>query len=471
MSSTTTRHNGRNGHGSRFRDTETAEQIARLFGALPPHDHEAECALLGSMLLDPRVIGEVLQVIKSPEDFFKPKHAALYQVIVECYDKHPDLDLVQIRSELQARGMLEQIGGVEYLIELAESVPNAGYWRMYGKTVNDRARKRDLIHAGAGIVQSAHGSDDAADLIDRAESEVFRIGEQAAQMRTDTSFGALLQDTYDALERADGLARGLETGFYELDAMTNGFQPGDLVILAARPSMGKTSLAMNFAEHIAVTLKQPCAFFSMEMSRDQLARRLMCSRANVDSHRVRRNTLDSDEFGRLAMAVGDMAEAPLHIDDTPGLSLMQLRAKARRLAARHGIRALFIDYLQLMTCPGAENRLQEVSELSRGIKQLARELDVPVLCLSQLNRAVETRANNRPKMSDLRESGSIEQDADTVMLLHREDYYHKADPAYAKTHDAELIIDKQRNGPTGAMKLVWDAACTKFKNMAHGGTW
>jgi len=259
---------------------------------------------------------------------------------------------------------------------------------------------------------------------------------------------------------------GLETGFYELDEMTNGLQNGEMIIVAARPSMGKTAFALNVAEHIAANNQKPVAVFSLEMGRQQLAQRLLCSRSTVDAHKLRRNTLSRDDFGRLAQAVGQLSEAPLYIDDTPGLTLLGLRAKARRLAARHDIAAIFVDYLQLMSAPGSESRQQEVSTISRGIKALARELSVPVVCLSQLNRQAEAREGHRPRMSDLRESGSIEQDADVVMMLHREDYYHRGEDGYEMTHVAELIIAKQRNGPTGAVKLQFDGATTRFNNLA-----
>ena len=301
--------------------------------------------------------------------------------------------------------------------------------------------------------------------MDKAERAIFEIAESKTT-RDAAELGELLQETYDKLQSDEGMRTGIETGFGELDEMTNGLQPGELIIVAARPSMGKTVLALNMAEYMSATSKQPCAVFSLEMSRQQLAQRLLCSRSGVDSHKLRRNMLGPDDFGKLALTVGELSEAPLYIDDTPGLTLLGLRAKSRRLAAKHDIKAIFVDYLQLMSAPGSESRQQEVSNLSRGIKALARELNVPVICLSQLNRAAEQREGHRPRMSDLRESGSIEQDADVVMMLHREDYFHRGEEDYEDTNTAEVIMAKQRNGPTGTVKLHFHGSTTRFHNLA-----
>ncbi|MEM0914440.1 MAG: replicative DNA helicase, partial [Planctomycetota bacterium] len=323
--------------------------------------------------------------------------------------------------------------------------------------------------AGTIIYDAYHADEPVGDLLDKAERAIFDLAEHQTNEDAAT-LQELLEQTYERLANDDGLSdAGLKSGFYELDEMTNGLHAGEMIIIAARPSMGKTALMLNIAEHMSVETKQPVAVFSLEMSKDQLAQRLLCSRSNVDSQKVRRNTLTPDDFERLAMACGELGECPMYIDDTPGLSILQLRAKARRLAARHSIQAIFVDYLQLMADPSTrENRQQEVSSISRGIKALARELSVPVICLSQLNRSSESREGHRPRMSDLRESGSIEQDADVVMMVHREDYYHRGEDGYVDTNIAELIVAKQRNGPTGVVKLQFNGGTTRFNNLAAG---
>ncbi len=432
-----------------------------------PQAIEAECALLGSMILDWRVIGEVVQIIESPQDFYDAKHTALFEVLVKMYDQNQSLDLVQLKHHLEDRGLLASTGGVEYLVELAESVPSASSAAYYARIVRDKAVLRHLIEAAGEILNQAYtGVASVGALLDEAEQKIFslaetRINQDAAELK------ALLQETYALLEAHDGRQlTGLETGYYELDDMTNGLQNGEMIIIAARPSMGKTALALNIAEHITAVNHQPTALFSLEMSKQQLAQRLLCSRAGVDSQKVRKHNLTADEFGQLALVVGELSEAPLYIDDTPSLTLLALRAKARRLAARHDVKAIFIDYLQLMTASQAESRQQEVSTLSRGIKAMARELNVPVVCLSQLNRSPEGREGHRPRMSDLRESGSIEQDADVVALLHREDYYHRGEEDYQEKNTAELIIAKQRNGPTGKVELQFHSPTMRFNNLA-----
>ncbi len=444
-----------------------AGELAKLFDRLPPHALEAEAALLGSMILDWHVCGEVIEIIRNDEDFFKPAHSAIYKAIIELYDQQQSMDVVQLTQKLKDQAVLDQTGGVEYLIELAESVPSATSAAHYARIVRDKAVLRRLIDAAGKIIYDAyHTSEPAADQLDVAEQAVFKLAETKTSDNATLLFDLATQ-VYKQIEDSDGRPlTGLETGFYELDEMTSGLQNGEMIIVAARPSMGKTAFALNIAEHMGATNKQPVVVFSLEMSKQQLAQRLMCSRSGIDSHKLRRNMLNGDEFQKLALVVGELHDAPVHIDDTPGLTLLQLRAKARRLAARHHIKAVFIDYLQLMSQPGAESRQNEVSAISRGIKALARELDVPVVCLSQLNRAAADREGHRPRMSDLRESGSIEQDADVVIMLHREDYYHKGEEDYEDTNVAEVIIEKQRNGPTGTVKLQFHGGTTRFNNLA-----
>ncbi len=447
--------------------------LSKVLDKPPPQSVEAEMALLGSMLLDKMVIGDVVQVLSGPEDFIRANHGAIYQVLVELYDRNEKIDLVMVPEELKRRDLLEAVGGAGYLLELVEGVPTAVNAPHYAKIVRERSILRRLMDAGGKILHDASSSSDPVDaVLDRAEQEVFRIAETRATQDA-AELGKLAQELYDQLAARHGqgeVLTGLETGFFEMDEMTSGLQKGELIIVAGRPSMGKTAWAMSVAEHIAITRKQPVAVFSLEMGKQQLAQRLLCARSGVDSHRLRRNMLREEEFHTLVMTVGEMSDAPLYIDDTPGLSLLSLRAKARRLASRHDIKCIVIDYLQLMSAPGSESRQQEVSELSRGIKALARELNVPVICLSQLNRASESREGHKPRMSDLRESGSIEQDADVVILLHREEYYHD-DEWKASNPDkcgiAEVIIAKQRNGPVGTVELQFSSQTTRFNNLTR----
>ncbi|MFP4143710.1 MAG: replicative DNA helicase [Phycisphaeraceae bacterium] len=441
--------------------------VERLFDKLPPHALEAEAALLGSMILDWRVCGDILQILTGPDDFYKAAHSAIYETLVELYDQHQSIDMVQLNQRLRDKQLLEQVGGLDYLVELAESVPSAASAGYYARIVRQKAILRKLIDASGRILYDCYNStEDADELLQKAEQDIFQLAEGRTSEDA-ASLGELAQEVFTRLESEDGrLMSGLETGFYELDEMLNGLQSGEMLIVAARPSMGKTAFALNIAERIAIASNQPCAVFSLEMGKQQLAQRMLCSRSGVDAHKLRRNMLSEDDFGKLAISVGELSEAPLFIDDTPGLTLLGLRAKARRLAARHDIKAIFIDYLQLMSAPGAESRQQEVSNISRGIKALARELNVPVVCLSQLNRAAEQREGHRPRMSDLRESGSIEQDADVIMMLHREDYYHRGEEEYQENNLAEVIVAKQRNGPTGVVKLVFNGGTTRFENYA-----
>jgi replicative DNA helicase len=447
----------------------TQTDLRSLFAQLPPQAHEAEVALLGSMILEWQVIGEVLQIVKSGDAFYKQAHGAIYQVLVDLYDQNRSVDMVQLKQKLTDLGQLEEVGGLDYLVELASSVPSAASAEHYARIVSDKSVLRHLIDAAGTILHNAyHQPDPAATQLDAAEHAIFQLAELG--ITTDAiHLKVLLQETYERLEAHEGSAvTGQETGFFELDEMLNGLQKGEMIVVAGRPSMGKTAFALNMAEQIAATNKRPVAVFSLEMSRQQLAERLLCSRSKVDSHRMRRNMLTGNDFHALATTVGELSEAPFYIDDSPSLSMLALRARARRLVARHNIEAIFIDYLQLMSEPGANSRQEEVSSMSRGIKALARELEVPVICLSQLNRGAEGREGHRPRLSDLRESGAIEQDADVVMLLHREDYYHRGEDDYEDTNMAEVIVAKQRNGPTGSVKLQFNAASTRFETPTAG---
>ena len=446
-------------------------EIGPLFDRQPPFAMEAEMALLGGMILDWQQSGEVAQILKGAEDFYKPAHGTIYGVLLELYDQNQSIDMVQLNQKLIDKGVLEEVGGLDYLVDLVDGTPSAADAPRYAVIVRDKAILRRLIETSGEVLHQCYHSDEpVADLLDRAETAIFELAEKKGGDQA-SDIGELLQETYDRLERDDGQTTGgIMSGFRDLDDMTNGLHPGEMIIIAARPSMGKTAFALNISEHMAATNQIPVGVFSLEMSKQQLAQRLLCSRSGVDSQRMRKNMLTQTDFESLAHTVSQLSESPLYIDDTPGLTLMGLRAKARRMKQRYNIQALMIDYLQLMTAPsaGRDGRQNEVSAISRGVKALAREIDCPVLCLSQLNRAAEQREGHRPRMSDLRESGSIEQDADVIMMLHREDYYHRGEEEYEDNNLAEVIVNKQRNGPTGTVKLFFNGGTTRFQDLATG---
>ena len=455
-----------------------AESLNRLFATAPPHSLESEMACLGSMLQDPNRIGEVSEFLTGPDDFYKPAHTVVYGVLCALYDEatNPkDIDLIGIKNALANSGSLEQIGGVEYLVECAESVPSAASAQFYAQHVRDYATKRRLIDVlGHELYHAYTSGDEARDIVDHAESALMTIADKQTQGNESASLAEVLDETYRMLEAREGkMYTGLETGFRDIDDITGGLQAGEMIVLAARPSIGKTALLMGFAEHIAANHKQPVGIFSLEMSREQLGQRMLCSCAGVDSHRMRRNMLSGDDFQSLSIAVSELSEAPIYIDDDSGLTVGQLRARARRMVQKFDIKMVGVDYMQLMTAGRAESRQQEVSEISRGIKTLARQLEIPVVALSQLNRKAADRSDNKPKISDLRESGSIEQDADVVMLLHREEYYHSDDKDWAAENPervglAEVNIAKQRNGPVGMIGLQFESKTTRFHDRARG---
>jgi replicative DNA helicase len=436
-------------------------------GRVPPQAIESEMCVLGSMMLDATCIDIVVQIVRQ-ENFYRPAHQLIFQAIVDLRQAVKPIDLVTVRDELDRRKQLGPVGGVEYIVSLAEGVPNAANAEYYAKIVRDKAMLRELIVAGTDMVREAFdSSDEAAAIVDEAEQTVFRIasdaiGEQAVDLK------GLLQKTFEILQATDGsLITGVATGYHQLDELTSGFQKGEMLVLAARPSMGKTSCVLNIAEHMSVVERKPVAVFSLEMSKEQLAQRLLASHARFDLRQMRRGMISAEDWTKLQLAAGDLEQAPMYIDDSPMLTALQLRAKARRLKAQHDIQCVFIDYLQLMSYHGrADNRQEQITEISRGIKALARELEVPVVCAAQLNRGPADRDSHRPRMSDLRESGSIEQDADVVMLLHCEDYYHRGEPDYMNNNVTELIVAKQRNGPTGIIKLTFLPNCTRFETLA-----
>lgn len=440
---------------------------------VPPQDFEAEQGLLGSMMLNRDAIGDVLPIIHRSEAdrFYRPDHRKLFEVLVDMYDRGDPIDLVTVRNELDRRGLLKEIGDVDYMVQLAESVPSYLHAEHYARLVRDKAMLRDLITAAGRISDEAYSHhEDAREILDRAEQLLFhvtdqRITEQAEPIRD------FLEQIFHQIESREGhYITGVPTGFIELDDMLSGMQNGEMIIVAARPSMGKTAFGLNVAEHVAARDGKPVAFFSMEMSKQSVVQRILCSKARIDSHKLRRGMLSGDEMQQLAVACDELNDAPLFIDDTPGMSVLELRAKSRRLKMRHNVEAIFIDYLQLMHNPSdKESRQQEVASISRGLKALARELNIPVVVMAQLNRNPEGRTGNRPRMSDLRESGAIEQDADVIMLLHREEYYEKETAGEDIRGMAEVIIDKQRNGPTGIVKLHFNQRYTRFDNLNLGG--
>lgn len=438
-----------------------------LLDRIPPHSIDAEMATLGSMCLNREAAGMAIPIIarEKADCFYRADHRLIFETLVDLYDRNEPIDLVVVHDELERRGTLEEVGGDEYMVRLAESVPSWVNVEYYARIVRDKSMLRDLIRAAGQIAEEAYGADeDTKVILDKAEQKLFAVTEQRVSGQAEP-LGEFIEETWRQIESRDGhYITGEPTGFTELDDMLSGLQPGELIIVAARPSMGKTALGLCVAEYLAVDEKKPVAFFSMEMSKQQLAQRILCSRGRVDSHKLRRGMLSAKEINDLSEICDDLIKAPLYIDDTPGMTVLELRSKARRLKARHNIAAVFVDYMQLMHTPGAESRQVEIAAISRGLKGLGRELNVPIVALAQLNRQAEGRVGNRPRMSDLRESGAIEQDADVVMLLHREEYYEPNKEGVQGM--AEIIVAKQRNGPTGSINLHFSSKLTRFDNLA-----
>ncbi len=437
---------------------------------LPPQDHEAEMSLLGSMLLDREAIELVLPLIGREEArcFYTPAHRTLYEILVDLYDQGKPIDLIVVKDELLRRRRLEDVGGEAAMIEMVQTVPTWVNAEHYARIVKDKSMLRDLIECAGQILNEAYAdADEVRQVLDRAERTLFEVTEQRVSNQMQT-LHETLSDVFRMIEsRTDHYVSGVSSGFVEFDELTSGLQNGELIIIAARPSMGKTALSLNMAERLAADDKVPAAYFSMEMTRQQVAQRILCSRGRIDAHRLRRGMLSEKEIAQLSFVCDDLKDAPLFVDDTPGMSILELRAKARRLQMRHRIRCVFVDYLQLMHAPGAgrqNNRQEEIATISRGLKALARELHIPVVAMAQLNRASEIREDHRPRMSDLRESGAIEQDADVVALLHREEYFKPEDVSLKGR--ADLILAKQRNGPTGTVRLHFNKQLTRFDNLS-----
>ena len=463
-----TRAGGRIGASSK---SGTGFDAVGLVNRSMPESLAAEAAVLGSMMLDPNCISEILEHLRA-DAFYRVEHQIIFEALIALYEKNrgEGLDAVLLRDELEKRKQLTEVGGVEYLARLVDSVPSSANVMYYAGIVKDKQLLREIISAAGEILDEAYDeSGEPGEKLDEAERKIFAVTDKKISSSA-VALKDLVSRSYELIEKRQGShVTGLPTGYYELDGWTCGLQDGEMIIIAGRPSMGKTSLALNIAENIGLVEKVPVGVFSLEMGKQQLAERFLCSVTEIDSQKVRRGLLSEEHYQKLKAACGQLYEAPIYIDDTSTLTPLELRAKSRRLKSRHSVRCIIVDYLQLMHLGvgRVESRQQEITAISRYLKALARELSIPVVVLSQLNRAAEGREGHRPRMSDLRESGSIEQDADVVMLLHREDYYHRGDPDYAENNAAELIIAKQRNGPTAKVDLIFREKFTRFENASH----
>ncbi len=440
--------------------------LQEKIGKVPPQSVEAEEALLGALLVNPVSITRVIEML-SAESFYKPAHRVLYSAILDLFNKNEPVDIVTVSEYLRDADKLEKAGGRAYINDIAFNVVTTANIEHYAKIISEKATLRELIVAGNEIIATAYDEGNSDATLDTAEKMIFSI----AQKKTVTDLihvKDLVVTSYEQIEARYNNRNelsGVPTGFYDLDSQTSGLNKSDLIILAARPAMGKTSFALNIALNVALKKKVPVAIFSLEMSKDQLVQRLLCSHAEIDASRLRSGHMQSEDWAALTKSMGTLADAPIFIDDTPAVNVMDIRAKCRRLTIEHGNLGLIaIDYLQLMegSDKGRFDRVQEISAISRGLKQLARELNVPVIALSQLSRAVEGRQSKKPMLSDLRESGSIEQDADIVMFIYRDDYYNPEN--LESKGKAEIIIAKQRNGPVGSVNLLFQSNITKFKN-------
>jgi replicative DNA helicase len=435
------------------------------YNRMPPQSPDAEASVLGALLIHAEAVSRAVEWL-TPDDFYLDAHRLIFEAAVNLFNRAQPIDVVTVGEELRQQNLLERVGGLAYLMELASLVPTAAHVEHYARFVKDTATLRRLIDTATRLVtESYKGEQSARELLDWAQQELFQLTQPG--QRDVVKLHDVLIETFNRLEQLyenKGKLVGVPTGFHDLDRITAGLQRSDLIIVAARPSMGKTMLCLNLARHVAVHEKVPVALFSLEMSREQLAMRLLSAEAELPAHRLRTGELDGDMWGQLSRALGHLSEAPIYIDDTPGISALELRAKARQLRVQHHVGLVIVDYMQLMQGRRSENRQQEISDISRSLKALARELDVPVVALSQLSRAVESRTDKRPMLSDLRESGAIEQDADIVAFLYREDYYSKE----AENPDVtELIVAKQRNGPTGTVHLLFKKDVGKFLSIAR----
>jgi replicative DNA helicase len=435
---------------------------------LPPQHIEAEQCVLGAILLENEALLKVHDILK-PEYFYRPPHRKIFEAILALFERNEPIDLLTVTEILRRRNQIEEVGGSAYLASLMEAVPTAANVLHHARMVRETAILRSLINVATEVIAECYEhTEDVEELLDRAERMIFEISEQ----RVNAAFANLKELLKDSIRYTEQLYErhelitGLPTGFRDFDQLTAGLQPSDLIIIAARPGMGKTSFALNIARNVGVRVQEPrqaAAIFSLEMSKEQLALRMLCAEARIDSSRLRRGYLDKNEWGRLVNAANDLSDTPIFIDDSPGLTALDIRAKARRLQAEHGLCLIIIDYLQLLRGRGrVESRQQEISEISRSLKALAKELRVPVVALSQLSRAVEQRGDRIPQLADLRESGAIEQDADLIVFIYRDEVYNK------ETKDkgiAKIIVGKQRNGPTGEIELAFLKEYARFETL------
>ena len=442
---------------------------------VPPQNIEAEQSVLGAILIENTALYKAIEII-GIDDFYKEAHKKIFLSMIELNEKNEAIDLVTLTEYLRKRSELDSVGGATYLSLLANTVPTAANIKYHSKIVYEKALLRNLINTATEIVSYGYeNSRDIEELLDYAENAIFSISEKKIK----PSFSAIkdiIKDSFETIERLSEKKErvtGIPTGFYDLDMLTSGFQASDLIIVAGRPSMGKTAFCLCIAQHAGIEKGQPVAIFSLEMAKEQLVIRMLCAEARVDSHKLRSGFLAKSDWPRLTTAAGRLSEAPIFIDDSPGTSVLEMKAKARRLKAEHGLSLIIVDYLQLMSGRGerrrggSDTREQEISEISRSLKALAKELSVPVIALSQLNRAVESRQDKRPLLSDLRESGAIEQDADVILFIYREEVYKQTEENKGV---AEIIIGKQRNGPVGVVKMAFIDKYTRFENLEkmHG---
>lgn len=432
---------------------------------IPPQNTEAEASLLGAILIDSDAIVKVADLVR-PDDFYDERHARIYEATLQLYEKHSPIDVLTLSDQLKNTGMLDMIGGASYLTELTNFVPTAAHADRYADIIKQKAMRRRLIKASQAITSLGYDeSQSLQELIEGAETTLFEVSQQHVKQDLESIENILSAsfDRLDELHKDKGKLRGVSTGYRDLDNVLAGFQPSDLIILAARPSMGKSALALNFAHNVAVKSGMPVLMFSLEMSKEQLVDRMLAAEAGVNSWNLRTGNLSDSDFEKIGQAMGTLSEAKIYFDDSPGITVSDMRTKARREAHQHPLGLIIVDYLQLMSggskFGNSDNRVQEISEISRGLKGIARELKVPVLALSQLSRSVENRSPQIPQLADLRESGSIEQDADVVAFIYREDYYN---PETENKNIAKVLIKKHRNGPTDDVDLYFDREKQRF---------
>lgn len=445
------------------------QDVDSLIARIPPQSIEAEEAVIGGLLVESSALNDVVELLQHT-DFYAKHHQLLYKAMVDLFGKNEPIDIITVTETLKDWDLLEDAGGRATMMELAQAHLTAANIEFYARIVRDKSLLRSLIRAGTEVIEAAYTDSEATEALDNAQAIIFKVAQRGLPENL-VHIKDILPRSFEQIEERHankGSLMGVSTGFYELDTMTSGLQKSDLLILAARPSMGKTAFVLNISSHVAIREQKPVLFFSLEMSKEQLVTRMICSEAELDAQKIREGHLTEKDFGRISNALGKLGDSNLYIDDTPGMTVMELRAKARKLKAEVGdLGLIVIDYLQLMEGSGgdkgSDNRVQVISAISRGLKGIARELDAPVVALSQLSRAVESRQDKRPMLSDLRESGSIEQDADLVMFIYRDEYYNAESE---RPGIADIIIAKQRNGPVGSVELLFRNNITRFLNPA-----